>query len=71
MSNSSGKYRFFYHFRKCQNKMSVHFKGVCVGAKDVICRVPCNTKWNKRQPYLTMQGFASKVTLVGQTAIIE
>jgi len=41
--------------------MSVHWKGLCIKTDNIDCRVPCETKWNKRQPYLTMQGFASSV----------
>ena len=56
------KYRFFYHFNKKTKKMTVHFKGQCLLCQNIVCRVPCNTKWNKRQPYLVMQGFAASVT---------
>ncbi len=59
------KYRFFYHYRKCDGKMSVHFKGRCIPCFDVDCQVPAKTKRNKRQPYLVMQGYASNVKLVG------
>ena len=41
--------------------MSVHFKGACMKAKNVICEVPCETKWNERQPRLIMRGFAHEV----------
>lgn len=42
--------------------MSVHFRGNCYPCKDVVCKVPCRTKWNKRQPMLVMEGRASAVT---------
>lgn len=57
--------RFFYHFRKCDRLMSVHFEGVCYPVSNVECRVPCETKWNKRQPYLVMRGWARSVRIVG------
>lgn len=38
--------------------MSVHFRGKCYTTQEVICEVPCETKWNNRQPMLVMQGFA-------------
>ncbi len=50
--------------------MSVHFKGTCHVVDDVICNVLCETKWNKTQPNLVMRGFASKVSIVNNTAVI-
>jgi len=41
--------------------MSVHFKGVCYRAKNVDCKVPSETHWNKTQPNLIMRGFATKI----------
>ena len=54
-------YRFFYHYFKQYTAMSVHFRGSCYKAKSVECLVPCETKWNKTQPNLVMQGFASEI----------
>lgn len=54
-------YRFFYHYYKQYNEMSVHFRGVCYRTKSVECLVPCETKWNKTQPNLVMRGFASEI----------
>ena len=65
------KRRFFYHYRKCDGQMSVHFKNQCIPCWDVDCRVPCETKRNKRQPYLVMQGYATKITKRGGTVTIE
>ena len=58
------KYRVFYHYNKQEKKMSVHFRGKCHIVNDVNCSVEVNTKWNKRQPYLVMQGFARDVMIV-------
>lgn len=55
--------RFFYHFRKVDRHMTIHFDGACLKVWDVICEVPCHTKRNKRQPYLVLQGMAKRVTL--------
>lgn len=67
--------RFFYHYRRCDKIMSVHFEGVCYPVQHVRCQVPCETKFNNRQPYLVMRGFARKVELVGPlldlTAVIS
>lgn len=64
------KYRFFYHYRKCDGRMSVHFRNQCIPCADVICDAPCQTKRNKRQPYLVMQGYAKEATLIGNTVHI-
>lgn len=65
-------YRFFYHYNKHQQKMTVHFRGTCHIVKDVQCRVPCETKWSLTQPYLVMRGHAHTVTIdpITDTAII-
>ena len=65
------KYRFFYHYFKQKKKMTVHFKGTCSIVDNVVCNVPCNTKWNKIQPQLVMQGFAKEVLVQDGLAIIN
>lgn len=55
------KYRFFYHYRRSDGKMTVHFRGKCIIAQNVFCTVPCETKRNKVQPYLVLQGFCKEV----------
>jgi hypothetical protein len=65
------KYRFFYHFYKQKGKMSIHFKNTCCIVDDVVCNVPCETKWKSRQPKLVMQGFASSVRFENNIGIIE
>jgi hypothetical protein len=64
------KYRFFYHYNKPVKKMSVHYRGVCYIVTNVYCHAYAHTKYNKRQPYLVMQGFSSRVTIANDTAII-
>lgn len=66
LSGSRGRflmqlYRFFFHYYRGKKMMSVHFRGKCYITKFIRCTVPCETKWNKRQPYLVMQGFASHI----------
>jgi hypothetical protein len=65
------KYRFFYHFYKQKGKMSVHFKKSCTVVDDVICEVPCETKWKPTQPRLVMQGFAREVKFINNKAYIS
>lgn len=63
--------RFFYHFYKQKGRMSVHFAGACHVVDNIHCFVPCETKWNKRQPKLVMQGFARKLTILYGVAHLE
>lgn len=64
------KYRFFYHYYKQKGKMSIHFKKSCTVVDDVICQVPCETKWKNTQPRLIMQGFAHNVEILENKAYI-
>lgn len=50
--------------------MTVHFRKHCNIVKNVICHVPCETKWNKDQPHLTMIGWASEVKVYDEQAHI-
>lgn len=65
------QYRFFYHFFKGKKKMSVHWKNACYVVKDIECKVPCETKWRKTQPYLVMQGFCSNLQITNDKAVIS
>lgn len=56
-------YRFFYHYYKQKNKMSIHFKKSCIVVDNIQCLVPCISKWNKRQPHLVMQGYAKEIII--------
>jgi hypothetical protein len=69
--NRTKEYRFFYHYNKQNKKMTIHFKKSCTIVNDVICNVPCETKWNKGQPNLVMRGFAKNVKIIKNKAIIE
>jgi hypothetical protein len=53
--------------------MTVHYRGTCIPVKNVKCEVPCNTKWNRIQPHIVMQGFAEdiEVNTDSNTAIIR
>lgn len=65
-----GKYRFFYHYFKAKKCMSVHWRDKCYTCNYVICKVPCSTKWNKRQPNLVMQGYANKLSWAGTETLV-
>lgn len=50
--------------------MTVHFRGQCIPVHDVECRVKCETKRNKTQPHLVLQGYCSDVLVEDEKAII-
>jgi len=64
------KYRFFYHYYKQKGRMSVHFRNSCTVVDDIICNVPCETKWKQTQPRLIMQGWANNVEIKENKAYI-
>lgn len=51
--------------------MSIHFRGACVRVKDVVCNVPCETKWNATQPTLILRGWAAEVVIENEIAVIK
>lgn len=63
--------RFFFHYRKSDGKMTIHYKNQCIIVDEVNCKVPCETKRNKRQPRLVMRGFCKSVTTKDGLGIIE
>lgn len=46
--------------------MSVHFRKSCIKVNDVVCKIPTETKWNKTQPHLVVQGYASDMQILEQ-----
>lgn len=68
---SPRKRRFFYHYYKQKQKMSIHFMGRCITVDDIKCEVPCETKWNTTQPNLVMQGWAHEVWINNNQAVIS
>lgn len=62
--------RFFYHYFKAKDKMSVHFDSACCVVDRVVCKVPCESHRQKRQPRLIMRGFAKYVTVADGVATI-
>lgn len=65
------KYRFFYHYRRSTEGMTVHFRGRCIPCKNVVCEVPTETRWSKQQPRLAMQGFAASADVRGDTVYLR
>lgn len=66
---------FSFHYNKRVRQMSVHWHGKCHIVNNIECRVPCTSKWNKRQPNVVMRGYARNFTVIADgfvtTGIIE
>jgi len=61
------QYRFFFHYNKAKNTMTVHFRNKCIVVKHIRCDVPVETKWNKAQPRIVMRGWCHAVQLNTET----
>jgi hypothetical protein len=55
---------FWFHYRKKDGKMTIHYKNECIIVDEIICHVPCRSKRNKRQPKLVMSGKAKNVVSI-------
>lgn len=65
------KYRFFYHYRHATKSLTVHFRGKCYSCQDVQCEAPTESKWNKTQPTLVMQGYCNSIEEQDNKIIIK
>lgn len=65
------KWRFFFHYRRSTGGMTVHFRGKCYPCKQVHCFRPTETKYNKIQPFLVMQGYAEEVEVKDDAVFIK
>jgi len=69
-------HRFYFHFNKPESLRqkktlwSVHWKGSCYIAEQIVCKVSCESKANKRQPFAVMRGFANSVTVENGRVVI-
>ncbi len=64
------KFRFFYHFNKHTKEMTIHYRKQCISCKEITCFAKTETKYNKIQPYLVMQGMTEKIEIEGNRVII-
>lgn len=64
-------YRFFYHYNKANNGMTVHFRGTCYITTHIKCVVKCNTKYRTIQPRLVMEGWCSEIIQTDDLIIIR
>ncbi len=51
--------------------MSVHFKNTCFKVDKIECSVITETKRNKTQPRIVVQGFAKEVVIKDRVAYIK
>lgn len=64
------KYAFFFHYNKPaslkagRNKLTVHWRGLCMIVDGVNCRVPIVSKDRKSQPRCVMAGKSAMVGTV-------
>ncbi len=65
------KYRFFYHYYRQYKCLSIHYRGVCYKVENVVCNVPCESKWSRTQPNLVMRGFAGSVEIKDGVALVN
>lgn len=65
------KYRFWYHYNKANNKMTVHYRKTCYIVNNIECLAPTQSKWNRIQPRLVIQGFAKEVIIENDKAYIR
>lgn len=65
------KYRFYYHYYRAKGCLSVHWKGACYTADNIVVNVPTESKWKKGQPHLVIQGFAEDVKFENGVAYIN
>jgi len=68
--NTVKTYRFFYHYVKQSGKMSFHFRNKCFHVDEIVCIVPSNSKRNKQQPYVVMQGFCQGFKIINNKLFI-
>lgn len=62
--NMDRQYRFFYHYNKPYNKITIHYRGKCTIVSDIDCQVPCESKWSNTQPRLVMRGICNNVEFI-------
>ena len=75
MSTQTKHYRFFAHFNRIAMQRgsplvwTVHFRGACLPAAEVIFRTAMHTRYRPlgRQPRATLRGWASKCVYNGNT----
>jgi hypothetical protein len=68
--------RFFFHFNRPASqkagtpKMSVHWDNSCQIVDKVVCAAPTQSKINKHQPRVVMQGTTTTVNIVNVEGVV-
>jgi hypothetical protein len=69
--------RFYFHYNKLQSQkqnkpiMTLHHNNQCLFVEEITCSVPVQSKINKRQPRVVIQGFSNNVRVKNKKAIIS
>lgn len=76
MEERGKKYRFFFHYFRQKDRMSVHFRDRCYVVDVVDCQVNCQSKKRTRQPRRVMQGWCEDIKILktpkhGTVAVIK
>ena len=71
LSPKTKKYRFYFHYNKQHKKLSVHYRGKCLLTKAVRITVPTESKQNKQQPLITIQGWCTNLKHTDKLTIIS
>ncbi len=56
------KRRFYFHYHKAKDMMTVHWNGQCHSVLHVVCYARTETKRRARQPRLVIQGFTTYIS---------
>jgi hypothetical protein len=73
------KYAFFAHFNRVAMQRgqracwTVHFRGKCMQAVEVVFRVPLKTRFvpDGRQPRATLRGYATRAYFDGSSVVVQ
>lgn len=77
MKATNKSYRFFFHYNKPESrksgidKLTLHYRGQCHIVEKITCGVPTETKNNKSQPRIVVQGLCLGVDINGNYAVIK
>jgi hypothetical protein len=75
-SKMARSYSFFFHYNKPASRakgspvISIHYRGQCFLAGNIVCSVPTVGRINKRQPFFVMTGKAQSVIIKNNVAYI-
>ena len=57
------KYRFFYHYNRQKNKISIHFRGKCYLVDNLSICVAAVSKRSEKSPKFVVQGWTKGIKI--------